>query len=121
MTTISNWHGNYTMLVLMQGSQAKLYFIYPAVDSIVCKSFILPSMLPPPPVLSKDVLQASGFNAKGLQPLRDDVLLQATTLSKPFFFNTDASPTAFAQSRTVLAAGTPPAQAAVLCQCARIA
>jgi hypothetical protein len=121
VTTISNWHGNYTTLFLVQGSQAKLYFIYPAVDSIVCKSFILPSVLPPPPVLSKDVLEASGFNAKGLQPLRDDVLLQATTLPKAFFSNADASPAAFAQSRTVLAAGARTAQAAAPCLCARIA
>ncbi len=35
VTTISNSHGNYSMLALVQGGQAKLYYVYPAGRSMV--------------------------------------------------------------------------------------
>jgi hypothetical protein len=77
VTTISNEHGNYTTLSLLQDGRAALYLIYPAADSTLCYSFALPSMLPPPRVLSKDALVAAGFMPRALQPLGDNVLLQA--------------------------------------------
>ena len=33
--TFSNSHGNYSMLALVQGGQAKLYYVYPAGRSMV--------------------------------------------------------------------------------------
>jgi hypothetical protein len=78
VTTISNQHGNYTTLARAQGSQAHLYLVYPAVDSIVCKSFALPYMPAAPRVLDRSALEAAGFKLKGLQPLRDAVAMQAS-------------------------------------------
>jgi hypothetical protein len=76
-TTISNEHGNYTTLSLLQDGHAALYFIYPAADATLCYSFALPSMLPPPRVLSKDALVAAGFTPRAPLPLGDNELLQA--------------------------------------------
>jgi hypothetical protein len=66
-------------------------------------------MLPPPRVLSKDVLVAAGFKSSALLPLGDNVLLQANQSAIPAHkrFSSDCSRAAFAQSIAVLDAGTP--------------